>query len=589
MVKHEPGTPLIGEMPNPQSKGLNPTSYNNCSAKLGICKPPSSTSFGVWERAAVVSQLKRYLSLGLVPIPLKDKKPLLRWKEWNPKTIKQLERYINPTVNWGVKTGPDLTVIDFDTSQAFADFIVKNLEKLPDNTPIVKTGRGYHIWLKPEQEVRNKQFKNIDIKATGGYVVAPPSVHSNGTRYRFIKPLGDSIPKIDMDELDFPKVRNEHQAQPHAKGGDGNSGVIGEKRSQEEWDDIINNGVGVGSRHSTLVSYIGYLLYREGALLDDLLELTAEWNQRNHQPLPEEEVEATVRDCWSRWGHPVPTKTLSKDSVIVGTRDRTDELVEHKPEFIDEGAWATEVPINPLSFCGRKRRIVRKGRNYVTVSFFCGRWDCPRCSAFFRKRWTSHLLEVTEGQDVYTLKCGEEDWGRVRRGINRLRADYVRIATENGLTIILNKQHPESRLLLSGEVQGFLEATIPAEAETCPISTSRGWEQHRNTKQDTGYKLVTETWLPLSEQIDVARSLGATINIFAIDHWTTPEEADESQWESEFIKAIRSREEKILIMTGDKYEALSSYLSKADIDSELLTLEGTSIADDARYLTFGRN
>ena len=89
-------------------------------------------------------------------------------------------------VNWGVKTGVKLTVIDFDTPLEFIHFIAKNMEKLPPGTPIVKTGRGYHIWLRPMQSTKTQHITGGDIKGEGGYVVAPPSVHATGAIYSFM-------------------------------------------------------------------------------------------------------------------------------------------------------------------------------------------------------------------------------------------------------------------------------------------------------------------------------------------------------------------------------------------------------------------
>src|SRR4030095_253716 len=51
----------------------------------------------------------------------------------------------------------------------------------------VITGAGRHIWFRmPDTELRNSASKiapGIDIRADGGYVLAPPSVHPSGRRY----------------------------------------------------------------------------------------------------------------------------------------------------------------------------------------------------------------------------------------------------------------------------------------------------------------------------------------------------------------------------------------------------------------------
>ena len=67
----------------------------------------------------------------------------------------------------------------------------------PD-TPKVNTGKGYHIYVQyPDFEVRNDVRKELDmdIRADGGYVVAPPSIHGSGSQYEWEE--GFSIYEID--------------------------------------------------------------------------------------------------------------------------------------------------------------------------------------------------------------------------------------------------------------------------------------------------------------------------------------------------------------------------------------------------------
>jgi hypothetical protein len=71
---------------------------------------------------------------------------------------------------------------------------LRELEAANDQLPhtlIVRTGRGRHLLfqLPPDQGPlpcsAGKLGKGIDVRADGGYVVAPPSVHSSGARYKF--------------------------------------------------------------------------------------------------------------------------------------------------------------------------------------------------------------------------------------------------------------------------------------------------------------------------------------------------------------------------------------------------------------------
>lgn len=163
------------------------------------------------ETNKVMEFAKIYIDNGLSVIPLKpkSKEPTISWKTY------QLERpnYDKIIVWFGGKkfknrniaivTGSiseNLVVIDFDKKEKYNEF----MEKLPihlkitlENTWTVKTGKGYHIYLRienltPEEfkefmRTRVRFAEGIDIKAEGGYVVAPPSIHPSGAQYEFIR------------------------------------------------------------------------------------------------------------------------------------------------------------------------------------------------------------------------------------------------------------------------------------------------------------------------------------------------------------------------------------------------------------------
>ena len=93
--------------------------------------------------------------------------------------------------NIGLVTGRvnDFIVVDVDNEALFIEFLEVQEETLPDGLT-VKTGKGYHAYFKyPEgHEICSRTFRafGFDIRANGGYVVAPPSIHPNGGMYNFI-------------------------------------------------------------------------------------------------------------------------------------------------------------------------------------------------------------------------------------------------------------------------------------------------------------------------------------------------------------------------------------------------------------------
>lgn len=568
MDQNESGTPRSNEMPNPSSEGLNQTpTSNNYSAKGETCKPLCKTFSGKWNEAEVRNHLQMYLDLGLVPIPLKDKVPLVKWKQWRPTTMNQLKTYIKPGINWGLKTGEDLVAIDFDSRESFYSFVVKNIANLPEGTPIVKTGRGYHIWFRPKGIVGNQHLEDIDVKGTGGLVVAPPSFHKKSSKwYNFINSPRGFIPELELDRLEFEDLMRKTRASAGK-----HESTIGSSTQLMDWRDkprfnfeLIKDGVEEGQRHTALVSYIGHLISRDLSK-DEIEVLVTSWNGKNKSPLEAEEIRVTIEDCWNRYKKDVSTKTLIKeDRVLIETKNLSSisqSDADKMPNVLltvfgpQQSSWETEPSLEEYNqvaraMCGRKRRITRQGRVYRSISFFCGRWDCPRCSSFFKARWIEHLKEKTKDLNLYVLKCDEEEWGRIRRSINRLGADYTRIRTREGLMIITNKSLKMSASLPNDELVGMLEKAIPDEAEVCPISTSRGWEREKNTKRESDYKLVTHSWLPVREQVDVAENCGAISRSHAT--WVSPIDEDEDEWEAKFIEGIREREREICWWLNNK-------------------------------------
>ena len=146
--------------------------------------------------------LQLCLRLGLTPIPLKlcSKEPLVRWgKGWNP-TASELWRWAaKPDINWGVRCGPELAVLDFDSLEAFRGFLEAHPEAA--SWPRVRTGRGFHLWVRPKRPVSTHRHDGLEVKGLGSYVVAPPSIHPDGTSYVFEVTLDDALPEVDLWEL----------------------------------------------------------------------------------------------------------------------------------------------------------------------------------------------------------------------------------------------------------------------------------------------------------------------------------------------------------------------------------------------------
>lgn len=102
-------------------------------------------------------------------------------QEWNKKF---------PDCNIGIPTGHinNIFVIDVDGQQGFESLNHLELIYGKLDAPTVITGKGKHLYFQMPENIEikcstNKIADHIDIRANGGYVVAPPSIHETGHQY----------------------------------------------------------------------------------------------------------------------------------------------------------------------------------------------------------------------------------------------------------------------------------------------------------------------------------------------------------------------------------------------------------------------
>lgn len=149
-----------------------------------------------------------YLDKGLNIIPLlaRDKKPAISWDPYKVNRVNKddVQRWwtVWPNSNIGCVTGSisDIIVLDLDNENAHTAAVAMGLPE----TWKSKTGKGYHIFFKyPGTRVKNytRILPGMDIKADGGYVVLPPSIHPSGATYQWIVSPDDQELAVPPDWL----------------------------------------------------------------------------------------------------------------------------------------------------------------------------------------------------------------------------------------------------------------------------------------------------------------------------------------------------------------------------------------------------
>jgi hypothetical protein len=101
-----------------------------------------------------------------------------------------------PQANIGLVTGELADVLDVDGPAGRAALRRwATQHHLQLDAPLVRTGSGWHYYLAPTGAGnRAGLLEHVDWRGGGGYVVAPPSRHVSGTRYRWLRPLTTDVP-----------------------------------------------------------------------------------------------------------------------------------------------------------------------------------------------------------------------------------------------------------------------------------------------------------------------------------------------------------------------------------------------------------
>jgi hypothetical protein len=115
----------------------------------------------------------------------------------NPATIRRWW-LAQPEYNIGIATGliSRVWVFDIDGADGAARlFDIESRQGPPPPTLCSTTSNGCHLWFRAVSDLRsstghhNRLGPGLDVRADGGYVVAPPSVHPDGPIYRWSNSL----------------------------------------------------------------------------------------------------------------------------------------------------------------------------------------------------------------------------------------------------------------------------------------------------------------------------------------------------------------------------------------------------------------
>ncbi len=267
-----------------------------------IAKSSVTTSNGK-DNAVLTEALFLSEQVGWSVIPVGgNKKPLINWKEFQTRvaTKEEITQWFHdfPNAGIGIVTGKisNLLVFDIDPRHGGTETQFESY-----NTVVVKTGGGgKHFYFKLLDNIQNTTnlIQGVDVRAEGGYVISPPTLHNSGNKYEWLKHPAE----VELLELPITLVK------------------LFEKQETENTKDKYE-GVSEGKRNDTAASLIGELLNKFKKEEWDLKvwPLIIAWNNNNQPPMEKAELKSVFASI---------CKTAKKDNEDKPRKTVADILIE---------------------------------------------------------------------------------------------------------------------------------------------------------------------------------------------------------------------------------------------------------------------
>lgn len=212
----------------------------------------------------------------IIPIEPRGKKPLIAWSEYQHRraTAREVQTWFTqwPEANIAIVTGriSGIVVVDMD-NEAAVGWVRSNM---PPTSTYVKTGKGYHAYYKyPNDAIRvenkTRLTDGVDIRADGGYVLAPPSIHPSGAVYTWVENKERSMTEyplhvwVDKQGIDLSSIK---VSAP-----------------------VDLEPVGEGERNDKAAKIVGKYVAK-GIDTEDIFNILSAWNTRNKPPLSDKEL-----------------------------------------------------------------------------------------------------------------------------------------------------------------------------------------------------------------------------------------------------------------------------------------------------------
>jgi len=255
-----------------------------------------------------------------------------------------------PSANVGMATGlmSGLLVIDLDSEEATRRFLSTYPEA--EVTLQAETGRGRHFYFQWEEGIRNHAGRilgeRIDVRGEGGFVILPPSVHSNGKIYEWLN---------DSDPLPLPPPLKQTLT-GYSKH------ELGSKSGEAPADRICE-----GQRNTVLTSLAGSMRHR--GMTEEAIEaaLHAENRLRCDPPLSDAEVTKIAQSVARYQPDSIPFLPKPQTGKETNFRPRSAlEILESEPQPV-EWVWDRDIAKGDLFLLAAFMKVGKSTLAYPLV------------------------------------------------------------------------------------------------------------------------------------------------------------------------------------------------------------------------------
>jgi len=243
--------------------------------------------------------LYRSLGCNVFQIQSNSKRPIDKWEIHQKEKNTKLIHTGNIAVVCGVISS-NLIVIDLDSFE-LSTKVFQKWNDLLTKTLVVKTGRGYHIYLRCEKLPDGRKIDgpndwHVDVKSEGGFVVGAGSIHPDTKKpYQIVSKTAKILQIPNIDDL---------MVQLRKLGFDTNEKSLAISR--------IKKGIKKGLRNDAAFKLACYELHRNRNQDKVWNYLLNEWNKLNNPPMDEKELQV----CFDSACKNVPPEERGKQAKI---------------------------------------------------------------------------------------------------------------------------------------------------------------------------------------------------------------------------------------------------------------------------------